>query len=434
MGRVCTMKNRFSKLAVAWVAAGLACSWAFGEEDGAVGVRVGADLRVRQEAFDNVPVKGGGVTRGGENDSFRFRGRAWAGLDWGALSADARVADEMRAWVEGPGGWEWPDEVVVDQLQLRAGLGDWGTVTVGRQDMVLGTGRLWADGTPKDGSRTGYFDGVRWHGEAGAWKMDAAGVYTEAENHLATGHEHRDVTGYAGGFNGMAEGGVGVFAERREEGKSGYGGYGIWKHDTAWRTAQGERVEGEDIWTLGLRWMPRLGERTSADMEAALQWGDSDGRERFGSFAAGGLKQEWGDGGWWGVGGVHMSGDKEGSEKREDFNILFGRWPWISELMILAYDGDGVGTWNNLAGCWLEGGWKFGEKHDVRGTAGPLWAEEANGSGGGHERGWLGTARYGFPLWKGAEGHLLGEVLFPGDYYESRETAYFLRWDITCRF
>ncbi len=417
-------------------AAMLALGMAQGEARGAGfadGVlQAGADLRVRQEAFDEIPVKTGGVTRGGANDYIRARGRAWLGVKAERAEAVVRLADEVRGWFKGPGGWEWPDEAIVDQLALTLSLGEWGRVTAGRQDMKLGTGRLWADGTAKDGSRSSYFDGVRWHVEPGAWKIDLAGVYTEAENRLAIGHEHRDVTGYAGGFNGMDEGAVGVFAERQQEGGDGYGAYGVWKHDTAWRKADGERVEGEDIWTAGLRWMPRLGEKTSLEAEAALQWGDSDGRERFGTFAAGGLRHECGDSAWIGLGGLHMSGDDGDAGRRDDFNILFGRWPWISELMILAYDG--VGTWNNLAMGWAEGGLRWGGKHELRGTAGPMWAEVADGAGGGHGRGWLGTARYEFPLWGTFEGHLLGEVLLPGDYYDSRSTSFFLRWEVSCRF
>ena len=39
----------------------------------------GGDLRIRQEAFDHIPILADppGVTRGGENNAFRIRPRIW---------------------------------------------------------------------------------------------------------------------------------------------------------------------------------------------------------------------------------------------------------------------------------------------------------------------------------------------------------------------
>ena len=46
-------------------------------------VRFGADERIRQEYFDNVPVKSDppGLARGGLNDYLRFRTRIWGEFD-----------------------------------------------------------------------------------------------------------------------------------------------------------------------------------------------------------------------------------------------------------------------------------------------------------------------------------------------------------------
>jgi len=70
-------------------------------------------------------------------------------------------------------------------------------------------------------------------------------------------------------------------------------------------------------------------------------------------------------------------------------------------------------------------------------------ADEADGLGGGDGdlRGWLGTIRYDFPLAKkifGKRGelfgHVMAEMLDPGDYYSSDKVAYFLRWEVNARF
>ena len=64
-----------------------------------------------------------------------------------------------------------------------------------------------------------------------------------------------------------------------------------------------------------------------------------------------------------------------------------------------------------------------------------------NGPGSGDRRGTLYTARYDFPIASGLlaqsdrmYGHLLAEVLEPGDYYRVDETAYFVRWELVYSF
>ena len=131
--------------------------------------RAGGDLRLRQEGFDHVPIKAAepAVTRGGHNDYFRIRPRLFAGVDFGEdVSLDARLCDEFRVRNTGQKSYEWPDELILDQLKLTLrdlfdGRVD---LTLGRQDLALGSGRLFAEGTAKDGSRTGFFDGARCPG------------------------------------------------------------------------------------------------------------------------------------------------------------------------------------------------------------------------------------------------------------------------------
>ena len=135
-----------------------------------------------------------------------------------------------------------------------------------------------------------------------------------------------------------------------------------------------------------------------------------------------------------------MSGDDPETGRREDFNVLFGRYPWPSELLLYAFDGDGVGTWHNLAQFWLEAGASFGESgaHKFRCSVGPVCAPERDGAGGGHHRGWLESFFYSFPVASGPagklSGHLFLEVFEPGSYYVSGKTAYFFRWQLEWAF
>ncbi|MBQ3810751.1 MAG: alginate export family protein [Kiritimatiellae bacterium] len=406
--------------------------------------RAGGDLRLRQEAFDHIPIKTAepSVTRGGRNDYFRVRPRLFAGVDFGDwLSLDARLCDEFRIREAGQESYEWPDELIVDRLELSLrGLFD-GRVdlTLGRQDVSLGSGRLFAEGTAKDGSRTGFFDGALARVRVDEKRtLDLFGFYGRCENKLAVGHEHRDLTGLAPGWNGMDEATAGFFYDDRALEELGWGVYYVWLHDTAWRTRAGDRVPHEDVHTFGARLLPRFSDEWSAEFEGALQWSGSDGYDRRAGFATGGLKWSFAPGVYVSANALWLSGDDPDTARREDFNVLFGRYPWISELLLYAFDADGVGTWHDISHAWLEIGGSFGESkaHKVRATAGPVFAPERDGAGGGRDRGWLETVRYTFPVWsaQGLTGHLFLEVFEPGDYYVSDRTAYFARWELNWAF
>lgn len=407
-----------------------------------VDFRFGADLRLRQEAFDNIPIISGGVTRGGNNNYFRVRPRIWTGIDFNEIntSFDIRLANEFRHKNVGQESYEFPDELIFDNVYFTFSdlFGDGSMLRIGRQDVVLGTGRLFLDGTPKEGSRSFYFDGVRLSLPLAEKRMlDIFGFYTQCEDVLAIGNENRDITGYAGGYNSMDEASAGAFYSDKTLEDFEFGVYYVWKHDTAWRNAQGVRQSGEDIHTVGFYLKPKFSNSISADFELAYQYGESTNYDREGLFACGGIKYTIDEDARFYVSAnaIYISGDdSDTATEREDFNILFGRYPWISELMIFAYDADGVGYWNNLIQCYLETGYTFENKHNFKLTLGPLFAEEKNGAGEGSNRGWLGTMKYSFPLFDNIDCYVLGEILDPGDYYNSGKVAYFLRWEIMLKF
>ncbi len=418
----------------------------------AASFRAGGDLRVRQESFDDIPVRQAdpAVTRGGRNDYFRIRGRLFAGVDFGkSASFDVRVADEVRARNIGQKSYEWPDELLVDQLKvtLRGLFDGRADLTLGRQDLLLGSGRLFAEGTAKDGSRTQFFDGARLRLRLGEKRtLDLFGFYGACENDLVLGHEHRDLTGLSGGFTDMDEASAGFFYEDRSDEALGWGLYYVWLLDTSWRRPDGSRAPREDVHTAGARLMPRFSDEWGAELEGAWQGSGDGGYDRRAGFAYGGLRRS----GLFGTdpekglyasaSALWLSGDDPDTARREDFNVLYGRYPWISELLLYGFDGDGVGTWRNLVQAWGEVGGALGEggAHKVKFTAGPVWAPEADGAGGGRFRGWLETAYWSFPVAKGRfgdlTGHLFLELFEPGGYYVSDATAFFFRWQLNWAF
>ena len=146
-----------------------------GEFAGGSGIKCewGGDVRVRQVHFDDIPIIADppGVTRGGENHFFRFRTRIGGAMHCGEdVCVKARVVNEFRHF-EDPdmdaaadvSSWEFPDELIVDNLylDLKNMLDDKLDLRLGRQDIIYGTGKVFLDGTPKDGSRTIYNDAVK---------------------------------------------------------------------------------------------------------------------------------------------------------------------------------------------------------------------------------------------------------------------------------
>ena len=170
----------------------------------------GGDFRLRQEAFNHIPLKTGAESRGGENDYFRFRTRVWAAYapcDW--LTFNARLLHEFRHYLEPSHShsWRWPDELVPDALNVQVRTAD-GTLkaVVGRQDFLpVGEYRLFGEGTAKDGSRSSYMDAVTLvaRDDADRTRLTLFGAYDNAVDPLAIGDIDRDLNGYPPSDTGM---------------------------------------------------------------------------------------------------------------------------------------------------------------------------------------------------------------------------------------
>lgn len=415
----------------------------------------GGDLRIREEAFDDIPIirDPPGVTRGGKNDSIRIRSMLWGKAENDGVILYGRLNNEFRHWLEPDGNpsFEWPDEVVIDNLYLRLVdvLGDGTVLTVGRQDIVLGSRRLVLEGTPKDGSRTIYMNGVSFGAKVDELtRLDLFGVYNPAEDELAIGHEHRDLVGYKSGFNDMDESGVGAFVKSRYTEALPFEVYYIYKHDSdyEWKpvaTNPPVRVAESDYHTVGLRLLPKFTSQVSGELELAGQFGEEGENDVEALMAVAGVT--WAPDATWkptlSANVVYLSGDDASTDEQEGFNPLWGRYPWISEHYVYAWDAEKAGFWTNLIYPYVEATCAPRAGHKLRVSVGPLYADEKDGPGGGDERGWLGIARWDFPIKTGLfgekdsmKGHLLAEVLEPGDYYKVDDTSYFLRWEVTYAF
>ena len=458
------MKTSFAFLSAALCAAAASLFAESDAQDAATypAFRLGGDIRLRQELWDDIPLPTETpiVTRNGYNNTYRLRTRLFAACDFADwLAANVRFTHMFYETVAGPESFKWPDEISLDnaKLEFRGLTGEGAKLVVGRQDIFLGSGRLVFEGTALDAARTTFFDGVLLHQPlADDLSADLFAVYDKDEDPLAIGNVHRQLRGYSPAVDGRDEAGAGIFLNGKLlDGALPGSLYYIWKHETSARAADGSKIENQDIHTLGLLIRPQFSKNLSGEFEYARQFdpADTDGLGSTLAYAGLVFKLEELQMPSSAKGSIavfpavdlgldvtYLSGDDPDTQRDEAFNPLFSRYPFLSELMIYCFDTEGAGNWNNLIHPRAKASFRHAG-HDVTLAAGPVYAEERNGAGGGRNRGWLYTAQYTFPLFSGfgdgrgkTAGCLLAEILDPGDYYLSDHTAYFFRWQITVAF
>ena len=164
------------------------------------------DVRVRLTHIDRNVIWPEGppvaALNGDALEWLRVRTRLSLGLDlWDGAKLNARFVNRMHNYSShfidendnGAATWQYPDEIIVDQLKLTTGLGIEGlSATLGRQAFILGNGMVMLEGTPYDQGRSIYFDGlsIRYKNECDALALFA--FYSEAEDEfVVAGDEDR---------------------------------------------------------------------------------------------------------------------------------------------------------------------------------------------------------------------------------------------------
>lgn len=411
----------------------------------------GGDIRIRQVHFDEIPIIADppGVTRSGENYFFRFRTRLWARANFSEkVGIYTRLVNEFRYYDKPDNNsMDWPDEAVVDALFLDVNgmFGGLLDARIGRQDIIYGTGKLVLEGTPKDGSRTIYHDAARLSlHTAEKNTIDIFGIYNQPENQLAISSENRDLTGNDPAFNDMTESGGGIYLMNKQIAACPFDAYYMYKRESSWVNRSEEDQPGRNVHTVGTRLMPQTTGGTSANIEMAAQFGEtSDDRDIEGWMADAVIRQQFKTRGTpvLGLGVYHISGDDPATEKDEGWNPLWARFPQYSELYVYAFDAEAAGRWSNVTMPYVSLSCNPSAGSKLALLAGHMSSPEENGPGDGDERGWLGTARYDITLGKGMLtakdklfGHLVVEVLEPGDYYNVDNTAHFARMELSYAF
>jgi hypothetical protein len=423
----------------------------------------GGQIRLRQEAFEDVPIVADppGVTRGGANNYFRVRSQLYVSVEVDPqVAVYGRLANEYREYLkpEDNKDWEFPDEVVVDNLYLnlqRLLPNEALSLRIGRQDLwaspgkPFGSGRLIFEGTPKDGSRTIFFDALRATYKTGKTQIDAIGIYNRSDATLIINDQDRDNVGYTKGFNDAVESGFIFYAAHEWVPSLATEEYYIYKREHEWLNGAAV-MPPADLHTVGACLMPKFGEMLSASLEGAVQSGTRGDTQLFAYMGEGVAKFVLlPDSSYKPVlsaGVLLYSGDRAKTDHLERWDPLWGRYPQVGvggDLLILTYDAEGAGWWSNLLFPNLSASLSlpFKEAKAIA-MVGQAMAQQKNGPGDGRDRGLYAGLRLDATLARALVGQkdrltmqLLGEVLDPGNYYKAEwETAYWARWELTYSF
>ena len=425
----------------------------------------GADLRVRNEYFDNL------LTLNPDNplheqDYFRFRARVWTNLKpVDDLSLNARLSTEPREWInqagyspmKGSSGWDWT-EGVVDKLsvQWRNTLGLPATLTVGRQDIVLGDGWLVLEGTPNDGSSTVYLDAARFTYELRDQHttIEAIGIlqYAQDDEWLPTiNNQNRYLTD-------QNETGAILYVSNKSLPAANIDSYFIYKHDDRINRTAGKYGDNADIYTLGLRLSGILREHWKYSAEGAYQFGSKQDLNV--KYPA--VSTEYRDINAFGFNSKLaylfkdklnnelnfsfevLSGDDPNTSGDEMFDVLWGRWPRWSEIGLYSFAAETrIGQEANFYR--FGPGWSCSPSKRMNLSASyyALFApqdtptREASAtlfSNDGDFRGHFVQAVMKYKFNSHLSGHLWGECLFPGDYYAHHAPTPFLRAELMMTF
>jgi len=456
----------------------------------------GADLRLREEFHNNNFdfyddkkserfVDGAGVEHRPGNDLFNyFRGRARVWAEFGpflptegmkeanGLSFYARLTTEPRYYMENTTsiGNNWiaynhgeygttNKQVIYDNLYF-----DWKRIggapislKVGRQDLIYGRGFVILDGTPLDGSRTIYSDAIKATLHLDSWNtaIDFLAIDNDGGNTRLSSIGPRNSVDrpYESEFDTKV---YGVYGMTKVTKDMEVNAYYLFKDDDPTGTYKALGYTGRQVHTIGGLIQGTFAANWDYYAEAAGQWGKErspmtgKNNNRTGYAVATDLGYTFKDVAWTprahGVYEVY-SGDKNGTSTYEGWDPVLARWPHFSELWAnhAAVETGTPGAFTNMH--------RLGAGFSLKPPAGPfeavdllfdysyLWANtHTNGRTGfynsGYDIGQMITGVLRIQFMKCLEGHIWGEYLFPGRYYNSsfRDTAWFWRWQLTYTF
>jgi hypothetical protein len=332
------------------------------------------------------------------------------------------------------------------------------TLTVGRQDIILGTGWLVLDGTPGDGSRTIFFDAVRATIDLrDKTQLDLIGLYQkDDEKGWMTPINHRDYlhltqkTDEKGFIAYLTDKSIenvqleGYYIYKKEEPSS-------WaKHsDSWWTTSPGLDAE---IHTFGGRVAQKLDDNWSYSVEAAKQFGTRDDRSMKGLGTNNKLTYAFNDDlkNEMRLMYEYLSGDDKSTGGSEKFDTLWGDWPQSQrggdlQSYIWTFEG-ALGEVANLHRTGIGHTFKPNKEWTMSTDYNLLWADQ-NGatqsvapyvkvSDNSYFRGQMISGLATYSCCKDFKTHFMLDYFIPGSYYDqsNRDHAIFARVNVEWTF
>ena len=443
----------------------VADDWFSGFRNPAPGIEMGLDFRFRTITSRNFDTLNTNATENKWNFQ-RYRSRWWT--KWmlnDNVDFNTRMVWEFRTWDEPkrkPKETDF-DEVLFDNFNFKLrNLFDMPlTATIGRQDMLMafGVGWLVMDGTPLDGSRTTFFDAARFTYDWADKKTTIDMIYID--NAAASDRWLKPIEDRDRALTEQDERGAIFYLTNTSVEKTKFEGYFMYKNDNPYENTL---TNVKDVWgwsrkaeiyTFGGAVSGTPAEQWKYRVEGAFQTGEKSGYtpdlsvgemhdlETFGALTN--LEYLFNDSldNSVHVGYEYASGDDPKTDDIEQFDLLWAEWPRWSELYIYTYSPEtAISDCSNLHR--LNVGHKFNpnKKWQICTDYHLLWADENTGAPGiavsdtDKFRGQLITCWAKYRFTKQLFGHLLGEYLMPGNYYEkvNRDDAFFFRFDLEYTF
>ncbi len=382
------------------------------------------------------------------NDTFAFtRHRTSVGLFWSPsdnIDFNVKLTNEFRTYLSPKNRDSDMNEIFFDQLYVKwKNIGETGiTLTLGRQNIMLGEGFICLDGQPHTGSRSAYFNAVR---------LD----YKFNEKHRVTGF-----VSYIPRYDNwlpvinepdpkqsleeQANTGVGIYYQGNL-GKTGVHAY-YFRKDT--HNNDNYPIES-GINTFGIRLTIPLVKRLALTTEGALQSGSYGSNDRSGTGGYFHLDYKIGEiipiVNTLTFGGIYLSGDDPSTDKVEGWDPLWSRWPkWSESYIYTLIRENGVAYWSNIKSLYLSAAFTLNKQLSGKASYYLLWSDEygnsskpsfASMAGEGKKRGNLIVTRFNYKISKHMSGHFVWENFKPGSFYRENADGYnWFRFELMVRY
>lgn len=305
------------------------------------------------------------------------------------------------------------------------------TVTVGRQNIILGEGFIVIDGHPLDGSRSIYFNAARLdlHFSPARQLTAFASYIEETDNWLPVIHTQRQA------LVEQPETGLGLYYTVRNQSFES-DTYVVFKR----RGANDAFPHDASTVCIGARLKVPLSlpSQLYAVVEGAGQLGEQAGGDRRAIGAHGYVEHRparrqahWYLPSLMRAGAIYLSGDNPGTKNREGWDPMFARWPkWSESYIYTQVKEDAVAWWTNLWSLNAAIQFALSPSSDLRFDYHHLGAPQRSSDdtdfpgGRGSTRGDLFIGKLTYRFDQRWSGHLLWEGFVPGDYYFEGADSY----------